>query len=277
VAVGTVQPLSAELSDASFVAHRAITPVVLTFNEAPNIDRTLARLSWAKRVLVIDSLSTDATIDICSKYSNTTVITRTFDTFADQCNFALTQVTTPWVLSLDADYELSPELLHEIACVSPDDGVAGYQAGFVYRIFGHPLRSTLYPPRTVLYRRDRARYRNEGHGHRVEIDGSVKPLHGAIFHDDRKPLARWLASQAKYAKLEADHLLATDRQSLGLADKLRLMEWPAPILAGLYVLFFKGCILDGPAGWYYALQRVLAEILLALELLDRRLRQDGGS
>jgi hypothetical protein len=55
------------------------------------------------------------------------------------------------------------------------------------------------------------------------------------------------------------------------------MEWPAPILAGLYVLFFKGCILDGPAGWYYALQRVLAEILLALELLDRRLRQDRRS
>lgn len=262
--------MSADSIDAHFDATTAITPVVLTFNEAPNIDRTLARLSWAKNVLVIDSFSTDATIEICSRYSNTTVITRTFETFADQCNFALTRVTTPWVLSLDADYELSADLLREIASLVPNEKTAGYRARFVYRIFGRPLRAALYPPRTVLYRRERACYRNEGHGHRVQIEGLVSPLSGFIYHDDRKPLSRWFASQARYAKLEADHLLAADREALGLADKLRLMAWPAPILAGLYVLFAKGCILDGRAGWYYALQRVLAEILLALEILDRR-------
>jgi hypothetical protein len=58
---------------------------------------------------------------------------------------------------------------------------------------------------------------------------------------------------------------------LSRADRVRLMGWPAPILVFLYVLFAKRAILDGPAGWFYAFQRLLAEVLLALELLDRRL------
>jgi hypothetical protein len=56
------------------------------------------------------------------------------------------------------------------------------------------------------------------------------------------------------------------------ADRVRAMGWPAPILVFLYVLFAKGALLDGPTGWYYAFQRLLAEVLLALELLDRRLK-----
>ena len=58
----------------------------------------------------------------------------------------------------------------------------------------------------------------------------------------------------------------------GTATPLGFFGWPAPILVFLYVLFAKGAVLDGPAGWYYAFQRLLAEVLLALELLDRRLK-----
>jgi hypothetical protein len=56
------------------------------------------------------------------------------------------------------------------------------------------------------------------------------------------------------------------------ADRLRVMGWPAPILVFLYVLFAKGAVLDGRAGWYYAFQSLLAELVLALELLNRRLK-----
>jgi hypothetical protein len=134
------------------------------------------------------------------------------------------------------------------------------------------LRGTLYPPRTVLYRREAAHYRNEGHGHRVVVDGDVHDLSGAIFHDDRKPLARWVASQQRYARIEAEHLLALGDSARG-ADRLRLMGWPAPIGVLFYTLFVKGCLLDGWAGWYYVLQRVIAEALIALEIADRRVRR----
>lgn len=248
-----------------------ITPLLITFNEIQNIERTLAKLGWAKRIVVIDSGSTDGTLDVLAKDGRIDVVHRPFDSFAEQCNFGLTHICTDWVLSLDADYELSDPFISELAGLQPAAGDAGYKAAFVYRIYGHSLRGTLYPPRAVLYRVAGARYENEGHGHRIRLQGRVQDLRGAIFHDDRKPLSRWLASQLKYAAREATHLLETPRERLGRVDKIRLMGWPAPILVLGYVLFVKGAVLDGKAGWFYAFQRLLAEVLLALELLDRRL------
>jgi hypothetical protein len=90
------------------------------------------------------------------------------------------------------------------------EGMAGYRASFVYRNHGRPLRGTLYPPRIVLYRVKNARYANEGHGHTVTVSGDVGALSGVIYHDDRKPLSRWLASQQSYARLEVDYLLKAD-------------------------------------------------------------------
>ena len=252
-----------------------ITPMVITYNEEANIARTLDRLIWARRILVIDSGSTDGTLDIIRSYPRTEVIHRPFDEFASQCNFGIAQVSTNWVLSLDADYELSDELVTELHCLHPDGATGGYQVRFVYRVFGRPLRGTLYPPRTVLYRKDKARYQNEGHGHRVTVAGNVVPLAGVIFHDDRKPLARWFTAQQRYAHQEAEHLMASDRNTLGRADRIRLAVWPAPLAVFMYALILKGCLLDGWPGWYYALQRLVAETMLALELVDRRLRRAG--
>ncbi len=206
------------------------------------------------------------------RFPQVDVIGHRFSDFASQCNFGLTQVATPWVLSLDADYELSDAVVEEFARLRASDAIAGYRARFVYRIFGRALRGTLYPPRTVLYRKDKARYRNEGHGHRVAIDGEVMALSGVIYHDDRKPLARWFESQQRYAQAEARYLIATPREELKRSDRIRRLGWPAPIGVLFYTLFIKGCILDGWPGWYYALQRLCAEILIALELLEQRLR-----
>ena len=252
-----------------------ITPMILTYNEAPNIRRTIEKLLWADRVLVIDSGSTDETTAILGDYRQVQVIHHPFQDFAAQCNFGLTQVTTRWVLSLDADYLLSDALVSELQALTPSDAVAGYRAKFVYRIHGRPLRASLYPPRVVLHRRDRAVYRNEGHGHRVSVDGDVLPLAGVIYHDDRKPLARWFVSQRQYARAEAASLLELRDEPATWTDSLRLMAWPAPFAAFLYVLFGKRCLLDGWSGWYYALQRAVAEAMIALEIIDRRLRGPG--
>lgn len=249
-----------------------ITPLVITFNEAANIARTLDKLIWAKRIVVIDSGSTDETLDIIGRYPQVQMIHRPFDDFASQCNFGLSQVESEWALSLDADYVLSDDLISELKHLAPSDDTAGYLASFVYRIYGRPLRGTLYPSRAVLYRKRRACYVNEGHGHRVAIDGPVKRLVGRIYHDDRKPLSRWLASQQRYAREEAEHLLALPASHLRRSDRIRRMGWPAPFLAFFYTLIVKGCFLDGWHGWLYVLQRTLAETMIALEVLDRRLR-----
>ncbi|KAB2850824.1 MAG: glycosyltransferase family 2 protein [Hyphomicrobiaceae bacterium] len=254
-----------------------VTVMVITYNEEANIARTLEAVNWAKRILVVDSGSTDATLEIVSRFPQANFITRPFDGFAEQCNFGLGHVSSPWVLSMDADYEVSRELRAEIAALVPPAGVAGYLAPFVYRIYGRSLRSTLYPPRAVLYRRDRARYRNEGHGHRVEVQGDVRRLSAPIYHDDRKPLSRWISSQQRYAQKEAEHLLNSPRSDLRRSDRIRLMAWPAPLLVFFYTLIIKRCLLDGRAGWYYVLQRTIAECLIAIEIIDRRLFSRNAS
>ena len=162
-----------------------------------------------------------------------------------------------------------------VSCASQRASRQRWRARFRYCIQGRPLRASLYPPRTVLYRKDRARYRDEGHGHRVQIDGPVLSLRGPIYHDDRKPLARWFLSQQRYARREAEHLLKSDRATLSKVDQIRLAAWPAPMMVLLYTLFAKGCLLDGWSGWYYALQRMLAEVMICLEIIDRRLRPDS--
>ena len=169
--------------------------------------------------------------------------------------------------------------------------------GFCYRIHGHPLRSALYPPRTVLYRRKCAKYQDEGHGHRVSIDGKVEKLFGRINHDDRKPLSHWIQAQDRYALREAQHLLKTrkaerglrnldtpevrhaesvlrriesPKENLSFQDRLRLKIFFAAPAMFLYLLFGKGLILDGWHGWYYVMQRTIAEMLLSVRLLTER-------
>jgi glycosyltransferase involved in cell wall biosynthesis len=259
-----------------------ITPLLITHNEIANIERTLAALAWARRIVVVDSGSTAGTLEVLARDPRIETVHRPFDSFAGQCNFGLGHVRTGWVLSMDADYRVSEALAAELRALSPPPGQAGYRARFTYCIHGHPLSGSLYPPRTVLYRVAGARYEDVGHGHRIVLDGPVGDLRGILYHDDRKPHARWLAAQVRYTAREADHLLTTPRAALKRVDRLRLMGWPAPILVFFYVLFAKRTVLDGAPGWYYAWQRVYAEVLLAMELLDRRMaadeerRREGG-
>lgn len=247
-----------------------ITVMVLTFNEEPNIARCLERLRWASRVLVVDSFSTDRTLEIVRRFPNTVIVQRAFDTFAGQCNFGLGQVETPWVLSLDCDYILGEGFEQEAAERIDDTNHAGWRAAFRYCIYGKPLSSTLYPPRCVLYRKEAARYEDEGHGHRVRIDGPAGDLRSSIDHDDRKPLGRWFASQMKYAEREAAHLLTAPAAELSRIDRLRARGWVMPFLAPVYCLVVKGLWRDGLAGWHYTLQRWLAECVIALAVIDRR-------
>ena len=248
-----------------------ITILVLTFNEAPNIERTLGQLTWAKHILVLDSFSNDGTLDLAkTAFPHVRILQRPFDSFAGQCNFGLSQITTEWVLSIDADYVLTPELIAEIAALDPPPDVAGYSVDFRYCIFGHPLSSTVYPARTVLYRRQLAKYRDEGHGHRVVVDGNVAKLSGKIDHDDRKPFSQWIRAQDKYALVEARHLLSMPLDRLSFQDRLRRnFFWAAPAMF-LYLLFVRGLIFDGWPGWFYVCQRTIAELLLSIRLLIER-------
>jgi glycosyltransferase involved in cell wall biosynthesis len=249
----------------------SLTALILTFNEKENIRRVLSALSWLDGVVIVDSLSTDETLEIArASHPNVIAVRRPFDTHATQWNFGLAQVKTEWVLSLDADYEVSSKLANEIQSLDPSPDVVGYEADFEYRIFGHPLRASVYPSRVVLFRPGQCSYYDDGHAQRLRTNGVIRSLNGKIYHDDRKPFKRWIDSQHLYAKLEARHLLSTPSEQLNFQDRLRRRIVFAPPAMFSYLLFVRGLILDGWPGWFYVFQRTLAEMLLSIRLLSEQ-------
>jgi glycosyltransferase involved in cell wall biosynthesis len=245
-----------------------ITPLILTYNEAPNIARVLQGLTWAKEIVVVDSFSDDETVKIASSFENVRVVQRAFDNHRNQWEFGLkeTGITTPWVLALDADYVVTEELIAEFKTLQPNTDTVGYRASFIYCINGKKLRSGIYPPVTVLYRREAATYVQDGHTQRVALDGAIEDLHAPLLHDDRKPFRRWFNSQSRYTELEAQKLLATDPHELEFADRLRRWRFIVPPAMLVYCLVVRGGILDGRAGFYYAFQRATAELMLSHRL-----------
>ena len=244
-----------------------ITPVILTLNEEANIARCLEKLTWAKRIVVIDSFSTDRTLEILRGSPQVTVVQRPFDSHAAQWNFGLSQVMSDWVLSLDADYVLSDEILTEIASLGEETD--GHYARFRYCMSGKPLKTTMLPPRLILFRREKGSYVDDGHTQLLELNGSSQSLVGYVYHDDRKPFSRWYQNQKNYSKLEAEKLLKTRFGEMSLQDKVRRLVLFAPGLVVLYCFFVKGLVFDGWRGWVYTFQRFLAEALLSLQLLNK--------
>jgi glycosyltransferase involved in cell wall biosynthesis len=249
-----------------------VTPLVITFNEEANIRRTLAGLSWAQRILVIDSGSTDRTLELLAAVPQVEVIHRPFDSFAEQCNFGLSMIHTTWCLSLDADHVVTAAFQVELAqlIATALDTLVAVRTPFRYLVHGRPLRGSLLPPRINLLRPGHGRYVNDGHGHQFLPDGPTITMRQPLLHDDRKPLARWLAAQQRYLVQETDKLLSSPRSQLSLADRLRLRNWVAPIAVPLLCLFWHRGLLDGWRGWFYAFQRMYVESLLSLMLWEAR-------
>jgi glycosyltransferase involved in cell wall biosynthesis len=245
-----------------------ITPVILTRDEEPNIARTLAQLAWAKDVVVVDSVSTDATAEIARRFPNVRLFERAFDEHAKQWTFAQQQVRTPWFLALDADYYLPEAFARELEALEPGD-VRGFRASFSYAVGGKPLRASLYPPRIVLAATAHATFWQDGHTQRISVDGAVGDLREAIIHDDRKDFRSFVARQKRYMVAEAEKLRLRDPRALGVAGRVRKLIVVAPFAVLVHTLVVKGLILDGVPGLRYAWERFVAELILSRELLRR--------
>lgn len=246
-----------------------ITPLILTKDEEPNIARTLGQLSWAREVIVVDSFSSDATVEIARSFPNVRLLQRAFDDHASQWTFGQQQVRTPWFLALDADYFLPEEFTRELSSLAPGS-IRAYRAAFRYAMNGRTLRASLYPPRVVLAAQSHSSFWLDGHTQRIAVDGDVADLRTPLVHDDRKSFRSFVARQKRYMVQEAEKLRLRDPRSLGLAGRIRKLIVVAPVAVVVHTLFVKGLILDGPAGFRYAWERFVAELMLSRELLRRR-------
>jgi glycosyltransferase involved in cell wall biosynthesis len=244
--------------------------LILTKNEEPNLFRVLEKLKWIEKVLLLDSFSTDRTLEIAMEFPNVTVVQRTFDTFAAQCNYGLSLIDSQWVLSLDADYVLTEGFIAETkSFVSKDSPETAYFTKFEFLVFGRQLISNNTTPRAVLFRSGAGVYFDDGHAHRLKIAGPTGVYQSPILHDDRKSFSRWLSNQDSYSVRECTKLTESVQKQLSMSAKVRKNKIIAPFLVFFHCLIVKRLIFSGWAGWHYTLQRTMVEMILAIRLIER--------
>ena len=274
----------------------ACTVVVLTFNEEQNLGACLDSVrSWAAAVFVVDSGSTDATVSIAGA-RGATVVTHPFETHARQWQWALATlpISTEWVLALDADQQVSPELAASIAAHVAAPGEA--RGAFLCRrqVFrGKWIRFGGYYPKYLLklFRRDAVTI-DEGDlvdHHFTVADRTVK-LAGDLIEDNRNEarIADWTAKHNRYAVLQAQQEIRErrERSRLGIGAltgppdvRIRYLK---QVWAGL-PLFARPCVyvfyryilrfgfLDGKQGFvFHVLQGFWYRLLVDINIDELR-------
>lgn len=250
-------------------ASRQVTPIILAYNEEPNLDRALQSLRWAERVVVLDSGSTDATESIAKRYPNVAWRTRSFDRFDLQSDYGIrnTGITSDYVLALDADMAVPEAFVAELQAHFLPGDFAGASIPFEFRIFGRPLISSILRAQLRLFKRNDVHVVQDGHGHKFEVDGPVYHFRSPIIHDDQKPLDRWIQSQLGYSRIEQQRIQSLERPTW--KDRLR-RAGIMPLVAGALAYMSAGGPLRGKAALHYAWQRVVYECLLSMRQMRSR-------
>ena len=253
-----------------------VTPVILTFNEEVNLGRTLSSLRAFRQVVVVDSDSTDRTEEIARSFANVTFLRNRFEGHVAQWRWALAapSVDSSFVLLLDADMSVTPELLAEIEQTSADGTVDAGLIPVQYCVRGVPLLGSLYPRELRLLRRERATVTAAGHTQKFATSGRVVRLSSPLVHDDRKPLEAFVAAQLGYSARELSCLYG--QKSRTMRGRVRRVFPFAPILVWAWAWLRAGGPLRGPAARRYALERLICEALLRWRVEDHLLAGEDG-
>jgi len=211
-----------------------LTATVITLNEAANIEASLASIAWADEILVIDSGSTDGTPDL-ARARGARVVVKDWPGYSAQKNFAAVQAAHDWILSVDADERVTPELAAQIRqLLTTEPGIAGYRIPRVTWHLGRWIRVTdWYPdPQLRLYDRRRAKWAERRVHESVTADGLVERLTGELQHYAYRNVSHHFATMDRYTTLAAEEMYAQGRR----AGAFDLIAHPPATFLRNYVL-----------------------------------------
>jgi glycosyltransferase involved in cell wall biosynthesis len=221
-----------------------ISATIITLNEEARIAKAIASLACCDEVIVVDSGSTDRTCEIAAQ-RGARVLNRAWEGYSKQKNFAADQARYDWVLSIDADEQLSSELAAEIAAwKKTEPGTAAMsmprRAFYLGKWIGH---SGWYPDRKIrLYDRRRARWSGDFVHEAMEVDGQTGRLDSDLLHFPYRGLEDHVERADRYTRLAAEAAQKSGRRS----NPLKLIL--APPLVFLKSLILQRGFLDGWRG-----------------------------
>ncbi len=227
---------------------KRLSVCVVTLNEEAQLRACLESVAWADEIVVVDAESTDKTAQVAREFTDR-VIVRPWPGFAAQKNHALEQAMGDWILSLDADEQVSAELRFRIETVLRADGPAtGYSMPRKNIFWDRWVRhGRLYPDWQLrLFRRGRGRFGDFAVHESVVIDGEVARLDAPLVHTSYRDVSDCLARFDRYATLAADEWIR-HRRRVTATD---LLVRPLGRFASMYVL--HAGFLDGWRGFFLA-------------------------
>lgn len=269
-----------------------VSAFVFTLDEEVNLPACLESLSRFDEVVVVDSYSSDRTVEI-ARARGARVFQHEFTGFGDQRNWAFDHCSprNRWALVLDADERVPEELAREIGAraASAPEEVSAFRLRRRFHLWGKWLKhSSLYPTWLVrLVRTDRVRYVNRGHGETQEVDGAVLALEHDLIDENRKGEGAFRDRQAKYACDEARYELAAEDARAGahgffssdpLARRaaMKRLSWNLPMRPLVYFLYsyvWRGGFLDGAEGFRFC--AIKSRYVRTIVREKRRLRKEA--
>lgn len=274
------------------IKNPTVAVVILTFNEELNIAQALDSVAgWANEILILDSFSTDGTLEIVRRFQ-CQVAQHEFENYSKQRNYALDHlpIQSEWVLFLDADEWLPPEIKHEIslrlASMPIENGFA-LNRRLIW--MGRWIRRGYYPSRILrLFRRGSGRCEDRAVNEHIIVEGQTGEICSDFMHEDRKGVADWIAKHNRYSLREAAEFLAAssapsshemDARLCGtqaerkrwLRHKVwnRLPPLVRPLMYFLYRYVLAGGFLDGKEAFiYHFLHALWYPMLIDIQYLE---------
>lgn len=246
----------------------SLSVIVITKNEAANIGACLQSVAWADEIIVLDSGSSDATVDIC-KQMGAQVYATDWPGFGIQKNRALDRASKDYVFSIDADERVTPELRAEIGRVlASADSADAYMISRLSNYCGRFMRHSGWYPDLLprLFRRGKARFSDSLVHERLIVEGSIESLKGELLH---------------YAFDDAEEVLNKVNQystagALMMQQRGRSSSLTGAVLRGMWsfvrTYFLRGGLLDGREGFMLAVSNAEGTYYryIKLMLLNRK-------
>ena len=251
---------------------KPLSILIPTFNEEQNIRDCLESVKWADEIFVVDSFSQDGTLDICREYTDR-IVQHEYVNSATQKNWAIPQTAHEWVMIVDADERVSPELVESIEEVL--ENPAMYDAFYVKResffldkLIKHAGWERDYVLR--LFNKTRGRYQDREVHACIEVEGAQGYLKGPLWHYTYRSLDQYFEKFNRYTRWAAGDLETAGRHATWTNLALR------PFMRFLKMSILRRGFLDGTHGLVLSMLAAFSVFMKYARLWERELQEDSG-